>query len=125
MRPAPPDPLPESFLPLHPLEFRILMILLEGPSHGYAMVREIEKSEDDPGRIYPANLYRRIRDLLAHGLLEEADRPGAGGDDPRRRYFRISALGREVAAAETSRMRRLLEEALARGLRPGRGVVRP
>jgi DNA-binding PadR family transcriptional regulator len=116
---------PGSFLPLHPLEFRILMILLEGPSHGYAMVQEIERREKELRRIYPANLYRRIRDLLAKGLLEDADPPDGEADDPRRRYFQISELGRQVAAAEASRLRGLLAEAQDRGLLSTNGGYRP
>lgn len=109
----------DSFLPLHPLELRILMILLEGPTHGYALVREIESGGDLPGRIYPANLYRRIRDLLAAGLVEDAEPPTGEEGDSRRRYFRVTGLGREVASAEALRLKRLLDEALARGLIAG------
>ena len=94
------------------------MILLEGPSHGYAIVREVESREKDLGRIYPANLYRRIRDLLAKGLVEDADPPDGEADDPRRRYFTISGIGKQVAAAEASRLRGLLAEAQDRGLLP-------
>jgi DNA-binding PadR family transcriptional regulator len=106
----------DDFIPLHPLEFRILMILLEGPRHGYAIVHEIEISENGARRIYPANLYRRIRDLLAKNLLKNADPPAGEADDPRRRYFLITDLGKQVAAAEADRMQILLAEALDRGL---------
>jgi len=111
-------------LPLHPLEFRILMILLEGPAHGYAIVQEIEGREKELGTIYPANLYRRIRDLLGKGFLEDSDPPGKDKGDPRRRYFRITGRGREVAGAEARRLQSLLDEARERGLFPslGRGT---
>lgn len=105
-----------DFLPLHPLEFRILMILLTGPSHGYAVVQEIEKSEKDLKSIYPANLYRRIRDLLAKGFLEDAPPPDSESTDPRRRYFRATELGRAVVRAEAQRLQGLLTEARDRGL---------
>ena len=107
---------PGDPLPLHPLEFRILLVLLEGPSHGYAIVREIESRERTLKRIYPANLYRRMRDLLAKRLVEATTPPSGAGEDPRRRYFRITAVGRRVAAAEASRLRGLVAEALASGL---------
>ena len=107
---------PERFLPLHPLEFRILMILMDGPSHGYAVVQEIEEREGSRGKIYPANLYRRMRDLLAKGLVEDAPVPPEGAPDPRRRYVRVTELGRQVAKAETERLGDLLAEARARGL---------
>ena len=105
-----------SFLPLHPLEFRILMILLSGPSHGYAIVQEIESREKDQRSIYPANLYRRLRDLLAKRLLEDSPPPDLETADPRRRYFRVTKLGRAVARAETERLQGLLAEARDRGL---------
>ena len=112
---------PETFLPLHPLEFRILMILVEGAAHGYAVVQEIEERGDLPGKVYPANLYRRIRDLLAKGLLEDAHAVEEPSADARRRYFRLTGLGHEVARAEAHRMEELLGEARGRGLLQGMG----
>ena len=114
-------PLPASFLPLHPLEFRILLILLDGPSHGYAVVQEIEGREGGSGKIYPANLYRRMRDLLAKGLVEDAHPPEGEATDPRRRYFGVTELGEEVVRAETERLGELLAEARGRGLLPTTG----
>jgi DNA-binding PadR family transcriptional regulator len=110
------DPHPARFLPLHPLEFRILLILLDGPSHGYAVVQEIEEREGGSGKIYPANLYRRMRDLLAKGLVEDALPPEGESTDPRRRYFGVTDMGREVVRAETERLGELLAEARERGL---------
>jgi len=109
-------PHPGTFLPLHPLEFRILLILLDGPAHGYAVVQEIEGRERGRGKVYPANLYRRIRDLLAKGLVEDAPPPEGESPDPRRRYFGVTELGREVVRAETERLGALLAEARERGL---------
>jgi PadR family transcriptional regulator PadR len=110
------SPYPGSLLPLHPLEFRILMILLAGPSHGYAVVQEIERREGTIGKIYPANLYRRMRDLLARGLVEDAPPPDDDEMDSRRRYVRVTELGREVVRAEAERLGELLAEARERGL---------
>lgn len=107
-------PRPEPFLPLHPLEFRILLILLEGPSHGYAVVQEIEGRERESRKIYPANLYRRMRDLLAKGLVEDAPHPEGAGSDSRRRYFGVTELGRSVVRAEMERLEELLAEARER-----------
>lgn len=100
--------------PLHPLEFRILMALARAPSYGTAIVREIENAEGDRATIYPANLFRRIRDLLARGLLEERASPE--GADPRRTYLGLTAAGRTVARAEARRLRDLVQEAEARDL---------
>ncbi|MGD2067650.1 MAG: helix-turn-helix transcriptional regulator [Gemmatimonadota bacterium] len=105
-------PRPESFLPLHPLELRILLAVIERPSHGYRIVKEIEEHADDGTTIYPANLYRRIRDLLGRELLEESEAPPDEGDvDPRRTYFEATELGRAVARAERARLRELVRDA--------------
>lgn len=107
---------PTGFLPLHPLEFRILLALLEGPSWGTAIVQEIEEREGGRMALYPANLYRRIRDLLARGLLEES--PSPEGADPRRTYVRLTEMGRAVARAEADRLRDLVRDAELHDLLP-------
>ncbi len=104
-------------LPLHPESFRILLALRGEEMHGYAVVKELEKDPDRPGRVLPANLYRRIRTLRDDGLIEESDREPGPDEDPRRRYFRLTELGREVARAEALRLQGLLAE--ARDLLPG------
>ena len=99
---------PYTFLPLHPLEFRILVALLDQPRHGYEIVRAIE-SDRGEATVYPANLYRRIRDLTASGLLEEVDAPDSS-PDPRRRYMGVTALGRRVVTAEAQRLSALVAD---------------
>ncbi|MDX1493524.1 MAG: helix-turn-helix transcriptional regulator [Longimicrobiales bacterium] len=99
---------PEDHLPLHPLEFRILMALLDGASYGTHIVEAIEAQEEGR-KLYPANLYRRIRSLLADGLIQEA--PAPEGADPRRTYLRLTPEGRAVAAAEARRLRDLVAAA--------------
>ena len=108
----------ERFLPLHPLEFRILLALTEGPSYGTRIVEHIEAAEGDRTTLYPANLFRRIRDLSARGLLEEAASPE--GADPRRTYLQLTDLGRAVARAEAARLRDLVLDAVHHDLLPGR-----
>ncbi|MDH3224089.1 MAG: PadR family transcriptional regulator [Gemmatimonadota bacterium] len=107
---------PHEHLPLHPFEFRILLALIDGPSYGTRIVQEIEARVGDREKIYPANLYRRVRDLLKSGLLEEVDSPK--GADPRRTYLQLTVLGRAVAQAEARRLRELLDEAAGRQLLP-------
>lgn len=106
----PPAHSPEALLPLHPLEFRILLVLLDGPSHGYRIVKAIEERVGQTRRIYPANLYRRIRDLMDRGLIEASDAP-AGETDGRRTYVAVSDLGRRVARAEAERLEALVADA--------------
>lgn len=107
----PSDPV-RDHLPMHPESFRILLALRTDDLHGYAIVKELEKDPDRPGRVLPANLYRRIRGLRDDGLIEEsADRPDPDEDDRRRRYFRLTSLGRQVARAEAQRLEGLLSQA--------------
>ncbi len=97
----------ERHLPLHPEAFRILLVLRGRELHGYAIVKELERDPGRPGRVLPANLYRRIRTLSEQELIEETDGLG-DGDDERRRYFRITRLGEAVARAEALRLEGLL-----------------
>ena len=108
---------PDDFLPLHPEAFRILTVLHDREMHGYAIVKELERDPGRPGPVMPANLYRRLRTLLADGLLVETDGPDGEDVDERRRYFAVSSLGRAVALAEARRMEGLLRE--ARGVLEG------
>jgi DNA-binding PadR family transcriptional regulator len=101
----------EGFLPLHPEAFRILTVLHGEELHGYAIVKALEQDPGRPGKVMPANLYRRLRTLLAGGLLEETDGPAGEDVDERRRYFAVTSLGRAVARAEARRMEGLLREA--------------
>lgn len=103
----------EALLPLHPEAFRILIVLRNGPAHGYALVKELERDPGRPGRVLPANLYRRMRTLLEQGLIAESERrPDPAVDDQRRRYFRITDLGESVARAEAERLQHLLAGAV-------------
>jgi DNA-binding PadR family transcriptional regulator len=115
-RSGPAWPEAADLLPLHPHDFRILMALAEGPSYGTEIVRGIEAAEGG-AKLYPANLFRRIRDLLQRGLLEECGAPE--GADPRRTYVRLTGRGRNVAQAEARRLRDLVHEAAALDLLPG------
>lgn len=99
-----------AHLPLHPLAFRILMAVHDGPSFGTEIVQRIEAAEQAT-KLYPANLYRRIRDLLGDELLEEC--AGPAGADPRRTYVRLTAVGRAVALAEARRLQALVLDAQA------------
>jgi DNA-binding PadR family transcriptional regulator len=106
---------PQAYLPLHPLEFRILLVLLEGASHGYEIVKRIEERESGWAKIYPANLYRRMRDALSRDLIQEVESPGAE-TDARRRYFEVTELGRAVAREEARRLEGLVADARAQRL---------
>jgi len=92
---------PESFLPLTPVAFEILLALADGERHGYDVMIAIERRS--AGRISPnpGTLYRALDRLVQEGLLTSAVRPVEGES---RRVFALSALGRAVAAAEAARL---------------------
>lgn len=102
--------------PLHALEFRILLTLSAGASYGSEIVRIIEEAEGGRMKLYPANLFRRIRDLLGRGLIEPCEAPD--GADPRRTYVRLTRAGRALARAEAQCLRELVREAESRDLLP-------
>jgi DNA-binding PadR family transcriptional regulator len=108
-----PDSPPIILVPLPTSEFEILLALADGERHGYAIMREVAHRSAGAVRIGPGTLYGSIKRLLAAGLIEETD---ARLDDERRRYYRISALGRRAAAAEARRMERLVTVARAKRL---------
>ena len=106
---------PTDLTPLHPLELRILLAVLDAPSHGYRIVKEVEAREGGRFNLYPANLYRRIRDLARRGLIVEVGAPEdeAASDRPRT-YFEVTTLGRDVVHAEVIRLEELLRDARSR-----------
>jgi DNA-binding PadR family transcriptional regulator len=104
---------PEDFLPLHPLELRILLAVIDTPSHAYRIVKSIEAAEGHRFKLHPANLYRRIRDLADKGLIQEVDAPDDedGASERPRTFYAATPLGRKVARAEAARLEELLKSA--------------
>lgn len=103
---------PDRFLPLKPVAFQILLSLAEGERHGYGVTQDIANRTAARMRLEPGNLYRSLKAMLDDGLIEESERrPAPDLDDERRRYYRITPLGRKVALAETSRLEALVAEA--------------
>jgi DNA-binding PadR family transcriptional regulator len=116
-----------ELLPLRPLVFDVLLALDGGERHGWSLVREIQQAEQHA--VLPANFYRTLRALLRDGLIEEvtapraererAGREGSGDGIERRRYFKLTPTGREVARLEARRLKSLVEDdRLRRLLRP-------
>ena len=106
------NPKPEDFLPLKPVAFQILISLADGERHGYGVTQDIANRTAARMRLEPGNLYRSLKAMLDDGLIEESERrPAPDLDDERRRYYRITPLGRKVALAETSRLEALVAEA--------------
>jgi DNA-binding PadR family transcriptional regulator len=102
----------------------ILTVLGDGPKHGYGLMAEIRELSGGTVKLGPGTLYGSIKRMLDQGLIEEADeRPDPGLDDQRRRYYRLTALGQRVGAAEQRRLSALLDAARMRqlGLGPALG----
>ena len=107
-------PTPDSFLPLKPIEFLILLTVANGERHGYGIMLDIAERTGGSVRLEAGGLYRSIRRLLADKLIaESARRPAADLDDERRRYYTLTALGKRVVAAEALRLRELVRAAEA------------
>lgn len=105
----------DSLLPLKPVALQILLSLADGERHGYAITQDIAGRTSARMRIEPGNLYRALRTLLDDGVIEESERrPAPDLDDERRRYYRITPLGRRVAAAEIARLETMVAEARAK-----------
>jgi len=100
------------------LAFHILLALGDGPSHGYAVGRDVEERSN--GRLDPTTgaLYQSLRRLAEDGLIAPASAPEEA--DPRRKYFALTALGRRAAAEETRRLEGLVRTARQRKLYPQR-----
>ena len=108
---------PRSFLPLRPPDLVLLLALVDGERHGYALAQELSDRSDGVVTLEPGNLYRVLRRLMADGLVDESERrPAPDLDDERRRYYRITPLGARVAAAELERLRALVSSPVARAL---------
>lgn len=98
-----------SFLPLSPATLHILLSLAGEELHGYGIMQEVQRQSDGQYKLGPGTLYDNLQKLIQRRLVEElGHRPG--DDDPRRRYYRLSSLGRGVLAAEISRLDSVVRE---------------
>ena|SRR6266540_1037314 len=104
-------------MPLRPIEFHVLLSLAGEERHGYAIMQEVARLTDSELHIEPGTLYRALHRMLADGWVAESPRrPAADVDDERRRYYRLTALGRRIASAEAERLWRLVTVARAHRL---------
>jgi DNA-binding PadR family transcriptional regulator len=111
----------ESFLPLPPAVFHIMVAVADRERHGYAIMQDVAARTDEKLKLSPGTLYGSIKRMLQDGLIEELDeRPDPENDDTRRRYYRITPFGRRIAIAESARLEKLLSQARASGLTPKR-----
>ena len=100
--------------PLRPVDFLVLLMLAPGDRHGYGIMQDVEEHTEGRVLLEAGSLYRTIRRLQQEGwLTESARRPAADRDDERRRYYRLTPLGRRMVALEAERLRRLVRLAEA------------
>lgn len=113
------DPL--HHLPLAPHSFQILLSLLDGDRHGYSIIKDIEERSGGTTLLGTSTVYAAIKRMVKDGLLSESDGPRAStSSGPRRRYYKITAFGRQVARAEGLRIAELNEMVAGSSLMSGR-----
>jgi len=100
---------PQGFIPLKTNWFHIMLTLAGGEQHGYGIMQEVLNRTTGKVHLWPATLYGSIKRLIEADLIEESDeRPAPEFDDARRRYYRLTGLGRRVLDAECERLQELV-----------------
>jgi len=110
------DARPTDFLPLTPAVLHIMLAVADGEQHGYAIAQAVEALTDGTVRMGPGTLYGSIGRMVASGLIEESVRTRGRSDDARRRFYRLTTLGRRVLEAETDRLARVVALARAKNV---------
>lgn len=110
--------LTDDLIPLPSAMFHILVALAETDRHGYAIIQDVAARTEGEVKLGPGTLYRTIQRMLEQDLIVETDTRPSTNDDERRRYYRITPLGRQVARAEAERLSSLVKLARATGLLP-------
>jgi DNA-binding PadR family transcriptional regulator len=112
-------PGPEGYLPLTPAVLDIMVALGDEEMHGYAIMQEVRRRTAGKRRLAPGTLYRSLRQMEEKGwVVESEERPEPSLDDERRRYYRLTDLGRRVAMAEVERLEGLVDAARSKGFTP-------
>jgi DNA-binding PadR family transcriptional regulator len=108
---------PELELPLKPAVFHILLALSEVSRHGLGIADEVENATNGAIRLGPGTLYRSLKEMTEIGLVNEVPAPQAD-EDPRRKFYRITKVGRRVLKAEAGRYEQIVEIARRRHVLP-------
>lgn len=110
--------------PLTSSVFHILLALADADRHGLGIAAEVERRTDGAVELGPGTLYNAIRKMLESGLIQEtARRPAPPHDDPRRRYYSMTRLGRRLLEQEAERLDRVLAAAREKQVLPQRPVL--
>jgi DNA-binding PadR family transcriptional regulator len=104
-------------LPLRPPVYHILLALVKHDCHGLGIADEVEQASEGVVELGPGTLYRSLSEMSDAGLIRSVE-PPAGDADPRRKHYGITDAGRELLAAETARLGRLVETARSRNAIP-------
>ena len=105
--------------PLPGAVFHILIALADRDSHGYSIMQDVAARTGGKVKLSPGTLYSAIRRMLEQGMVEElSESPDPSSTDERRRYYRITRLGKHAATAEVARLSALVKQARAAGLAP-------
>jgi DNA-binding PadR family transcriptional regulator len=100
---------PSAFLPIAPAALHILLSLAGENMHGYGIMQEVLRQSEGRCKLGPGTLYDNLQRLGEKGMVEEADR--SAGEDSRRRYYRLTSLGRRVLTEEVSRLEGVVQQA--------------
>jgi DNA-binding PadR family transcriptional regulator len=107
-------------VPLSSTFFHILLALRQGERHGYEIMKQVQEDSNSAIKMGPATLYGGVKRMLEEGLIEESDeRPDPSLDDERRRYYRMTTLGRKLLAAEAKRLEKAVGLVKKAKLMPG------
>ena len=114
-------PDPRHLLPLPSQDFQVLLSLVESPRHAYGLATAVETEGRTGVRLEIGSLYRMLARLTSQGLIKDFDPPPAAeGHEARRKYYRITRFGREVAAAEAARLEQVVRLARKHRLLPAK-----
>jgi DNA-binding PadR family transcriptional regulator len=105
--------------------FHILLALVDDDLHGYAIIQDVVERTEGEVQLTASTLYDAIKRLVENGWIEALARRPKADDDPRRRYYRLTTLGREVVRSEARRLERMAAMARAKRLLPPTPAVLP
>jgi DNA-binding PadR family transcriptional regulator len=112
----------QSFIPLKTQWFHIMLSLAAGEQHGYGIMQDVLDRTTGKVRLWPATLYGSLKRLIEADLIEESKkRPAPEEDDARRRYYRLTTLGKRVLDAECDRLQDLVRAIQTRAVATQRG----
>jgi DNA-binding PadR family transcriptional regulator len=105
----------DDLLPLSQPVFHILLALADGERHGYGIMQDVAQQTGGTLQLGPGTLYGCLKRMLASGMVEQSgERPDPALDDERRRYYRMTPLGKQAVRAEAQRLAGAVTVAMSR-----------